>query len=192
MIKFTDYIKDCLKNPEFRKYWEEDMMSDLISDDDVFEALEYTYDESALYEDKNQYKQDLDNLILNKRIEANSRGSTTIILYEYNNYCPVADFLNSITDEKLKEKTVKNIYDLQYLGRNAREPLSKYVADGILELRTKQGNNIDRVFYFFFEGNRIILTNDYVKKSEKLAKLEFAKAKKYRDDYYNNRRDDEV
>lgn len=58
MIKFTDYIKDCLKNPEFKKYWEEDMMPDLISDDDISEVPEYTYDESALYEDKNNHRDD--------------------------------------------------------------------------------------------------------------------------------------
>ncbi len=37
-------------------------------------------------------------------------------------------------------------------GSMLREPYSSPMGDGIFELRTKQGSNITRVFYFFFVG----------------------------------------
>ena len=65
-------------------------------------------------------------------------------------------------------------------------PLSRHVEDGIFELRTKQGNNIDRIFYFFVFGNKIIMTNGYIKKQEKIDNTELKRAKKYMNDYLNN------
>lgn len=55
--------------------------------------------------------------------------------------------------------------------------------DGIFELRTKQGSNITRVLYFFFIGKKVILTNGFVKKSQKTPKAEKELAKKYKADY---------
>jgi len=100
-----------------------------------------------------------------------------------NGDCPVFDFIESIKDEKLKLKTLDNIKELDDLGNTARPPLSVHVGEGIYELRTKQGSNIDRIFYFFVFGNKIIMTNGYIKKSQQLDKLEFNKARKYRNDY---------
>ena len=57
--------------------------------------------------------------------------------------------------------------ELSTVRKNVQHPLSKYVTDGIYELRTKQQSNIDRIFYFFVFGNKVILTNGYVKKSQK-------------------------
>lgn len=59
-----------------------------------------------------------------------------------------------------------------------------YIDDGIYELRTKQGFDIDRIFYFFVVGDQIVLTNGYVKKSQNIDIGEFRKAKKYRNIYY--------
>ena len=92
-------------------------------------------------------------------------------------------FLNTIRDEKLKVEALKNILELSTVRKNVQHPLSKYVTDGIYELRTKQQSNIDRIFYFFVFGNKIILTNGYVKKLQKMEQNEFEKAKKYRDEY---------
>lgn len=57
--------------------------------------------------------------------------------------CPIANFLENL------------------------EPLVKPLEDGIFELRTQVGNNISRVFYFFFIGKKIILTNGFIKKTQK-------------------------
>ena len=177
----NDYIKQCLKDDEFRKYWEEDFGNSVLENlTDVFDELDKLYEyEEGLYEDKKQYKDDLDNLIKNKMIKGDINGTTTIELYEDGGKCPVVDFLNSIDNEKLKEKTVKNIYELNKVGRSTRMPLSRYIDDGIFELRSIQGNNIDRVFYFFVFGNKIILTNGYIKKTSRMDDEELKRAKTY-------------
>lgn len=49
----------------------------------------------------------------------------------------------------------------------------------------KVGNDITRIFYFFVIGQKIILTNGFIKKTQKTPKAEIALAKKYRNDYLN-------
>lgn len=71
-----------------------------------------------------------------------------------------------------------NIAILAVEKNNSRSS-SKYISDGIFELRSKQSSNITRIFYFFVFGSSIILTNGYIKKDQKLAEKEFEKAKKY-------------
>ena len=43
--------------------------------------------------------------------------------------------------------------------------------------------NISRVMYFFYVGKKIVMTNGFVKKTQKTPKSEINLAKKYRDDY---------
>ena len=42
---------------------------------------------------------------------------------------------------------------------------------------------LTRIFYFFVVGNKAILTNGYIKKSQKMNSREFRKAKKYMSEY---------
>ena len=56
---------------------------------------------------------------------------------------------------------------LQEKGNKLREPYSKHLDDGIFELRCKVGNDITRVLYFFYYEGQIILTNGFVKKTQK-------------------------
>lgn len=72
---------------------------------------------------------------------------------------------------------------LQEKGNALREPYSKHLDDGIFELRCKVGNNITRVLYFFFYNGRIILTNGFVKKTQKTPPEEIKLAKERRADY---------
>lgn len=55
--------------------------------------------------------------------------------------------------------------------------------NGIFELRTKQGLDITRILYFFIVGKKAVLTNGFVKKSQKTPKAEKELARKYRADY---------
>ena len=50
-------------------------------------------------------------------------------------------------------------------------------------LRAKSGSNISRILYFFVVGRRIVLTNGFIKKSQKTPRNEIEKAKRYRADY---------
>ena len=63
------------------------------------------------------------------------------------------------------------------------KPTDKFIGDGIFEIRAKQSSNITRVLYFFYIGKRIVLTNGFIKKTQKTPPEEIALAKKYRADY---------
>lgn len=68
-------------------------------------------------------------------------------------------------------------------GNQLREPYSKQLEEGILELRGKVGSDISRVLYCFYHNGVIILTNGFIKKTRKTPREEIQKAKRYRDDY---------
>ena len=180
-MKLEDYIKDCLKDQEFKKYWLEDGLPLIESKVETFNTA-YT-ELSELFESEEEYKNKTAELLKNKGIKS-PYAKMTVEFYETGSDCPVEEFIENIQDQKLKEKTVKNIYNLSELGLDVNKTNnSSYVEDGIYELRTIQGNNITRIFYFFVIGNKIILTNGYIKKSNKWDKTELKKAKKYRDEY---------
>ena len=95
---------------------------------------------------------------------------------------PVEEFLDSLSP-KLLAKTLKDIDLLEKFGNNLREPFSKKLSDGIFELRTKQSSDITRIFYFFIFDKRIVLTNGFVKKSNKTPRSEIELAIKYKKDF---------
>ena len=70
-------------------------------------------------------------------------------------------------------------------GPDLRKPYSEHLVDGIFELRAKVGTNISRVLYFFVIGKKIVITNGFIKKSQKAPKSEIELAKKYRNEYLN-------
>lgn len=67
----------------------------------------------------------------------------------------------------MRAKLFRLLELLEEKGNTLREPYSKSLDDGIFEIRAKQGSNITRVLYFFYIGNKIILTNGFIKKSQK-------------------------
>lgn len=78
---------------------------------------------------------------------------------------------------------------MQINGNELHEPYSKAIQDGIFELRTKVGSDISRVLYFFVIGKKAVLTNGFIKKSQKTPKEEIKTALKYRAEYLS-RKDD--
>lgn len=106
-----------------------------------------------------------------------------IIFYDHPNGSePAKEFILSL-DNKMKAKMLRTIKLLQINGYELREPYSKHLDEGIFELRAKVGNDISRVLYFFIVGRKIILTNGFVKKTQKTPPNEIDKAKKYRIEY---------
>lgn len=73
----------------------------------------------------------------------------------------------SSLDAKMQAKVFRTIDLLENNGTDLRAPYSSPLNDGIFELRIKQGSNITRVLYFFFIGNKAILTNGFIKKTQK-------------------------
>lgn len=99
-----------------------------------------------------------------------------------NSEIPVEEFLLKL-DCKMRAKMVGIISILQEKGNMLREPYSKHLEDGIFELRGKVGSDISRVLYFFYYNGKIIMTNGFIKKTNKTPKSEINKAKAYRKDY---------
>jgi phage-related protein len=85
----------------------------------------------------------------------------------------------------MRAKIVMLIELLAENGSALWEPYSKHLVDGIFELRAKVGSDISRVFYFFVIGKRIVLTNGFIKKTQKTPKSEIELAKKYRNEFLN-------
>ena len=106
-----------------------------------------------------------------------------VIFYEKENGdCPVQDFLSGL-DIKMQAKMIGLLEILEDKGNMLREPYSKHLDDGIFEIRCKVGNNITRVMYFFYYEGKIILTNGFVKKTQKTPKKEIELAKERRRDF---------
>lgn len=95
---------------------------------------------------------------------------------------PIEFFLDNL-NTKLRAKTIRDILLLEELGTAIREPYSKPIKDGLFELRTKFSSDIVRVFYFFFDNKKIILTHGFIKKTKKTPRREIEKALKYKLDY---------
>ena len=95
---------------------------------------------------------------------------------------PVAEFLDSL-DQKMNAKLVGLMELLEEKGTALREPYSAPLEDGIFELRCKLGSNITRALYFFYIGKRIVVTNGFVKKTQKTPPGEIKLAKDRRKDW---------
>lgn len=99
---------------------------------------------------------------------------------------PAREFIDSL-DIKMRAKMVRTIALLQNNGTSLREPYSKALEDGIFEVRAKVGSDISRVLYSFFVGHKIILTNGFIKKSQKTPRREIDCAMAYRKEYLNRK-----
>ena len=97
---------------------------------------------------------------------------------------PVAEFLDSL-EPKMNAKLIGLMELLEEKGTELREPYSAPLGDGIFELRCKLGSNITRTLYFFYVGKRIIVTNGFVKKTQKTPPAEIKLAKDRRKDWIN-------
>lgn len=92
---------------------------------------------------------------------------------------PAEEFILA-QDTKMRAKMFRLLTLLEANGNKLREPYSKALEDGLYEIRAIQGNNITRVLYFFFVGRRIILTNGFVKKTDKTPESVKDLAREYR------------
>lgn len=95
---------------------------------------------------------------------------------------PAEEFMLSV-DDKLRAKLSGLVKVLAEKGNNLREPYSKHLEDGIFELRGKVGNDISRVLYFFYYEGKIILTNGFIKKTQKTPRKQIKIAKERRKEY---------
>ena len=131
-----------------------------------------------------KHKKTLDNICYITYIDkADESENFEIVFYKKRGgQCPIQEFLDSL-DVKMRAKALLMVALLREHGANLRLPYSKQLEDGIFELRAKQGSNITRLLYFFFAGKKAVLTNGFVKKTQKTPRDQIQKAKEYRSDY---------
>ena len=96
---------------------------------------------------------------------------------------PIDPYLDSL-DNKMLAKVEFSIRMLEQFGCSLRMPYSEHLEDGIFELRAIQGNNIERLLFFFYIGDKAILTNGFTKKTGKTPRSEILLAKTRREDYF--------
>ncbi len=99
---------------------------------------------------------------------------------------PAEEFILS-QNYKMQARIFRTLDLLEQKGNGLREPYSKYLGEGIFEIRAKQGTDITRVLYFFIEGKNIILTNGFVKKTQETPRRIIEQAKKFRKIYYSRK-----
>ena len=111
----------------------------------------------------------------------------TVEFYEKENgEIPVINFIDSL-EPKMEAKVLSLIEILEEKGNQLRLPYSECLEDGIFELCCKFGSDITRTLYFFYEGANIILTNGFVKKTQKTPAQEIKLAKLRRADYLSRK-----
>ena len=90
---------------------------------------------------------------------------------------PVRDFIDCL-EPKMKAKVFARLSLLETYGARLPMPYAKHVGDGIYELRTPKGSNTTRLLYFFFSGDRAIVTNGFLKKQCELPEGKLKKQKR--------------
>ncbi|MBQ9616945.1 MAG: type II toxin-antitoxin system RelE/ParE family toxin [Oscillibacter sp.] len=95
---------------------------------------------------------------------------------------PAREFMDGLS-KKMQARFAKLIVLLREEGTRLRMPHSEYLNDGIFQIRAQQEGNITRVLYFFWNGQKIVFTNGFTKKTRKTPPAEIERAKRYRADY---------
>jgi phage-related protein len=119
--------------------------------------------------------------------------------YEVNILETAKDFLDNL-EPKLRAKSYRTIQMLARFGPVLTLPHSRKIVgtEDLYELRVQQGNNICRLFYFYYNKEIYILLSGFIKKQQKTDLKEIEKAldirKKYVEDkiHKNNTNEDKT
>jgi phage-related protein len=96
--------------------------------------------------------------------------------------CPVEEFLDSLVP-KVAQKVTWVLSVIEELDFVPKKYFKKLVGQHLWECRVDFGGNTYRLLGFFHEGDLIILTNGFMKKTNKMPDEEIKLANKYRDDF---------
>jgi len=91
--------------------------------------------------------------------------------------CPVEEFVDSLSEPSCRQYFSK-VDLLETFGQQLPTPHAKKIEsrEKIYELRFNDRAGAVRVLYFFFDGNNIIFTNAFVKKTQKTPRKEIETA----------------
>ena len=79
-------------------------------------------------------------------------------------HSPVKEFIDSLTGNE-QAKIFAYIIELKNQGHNLRRPIADYLGNGIYELRPRD----NRIFYFFFLKDNVVLIHAIKKKTKKIS-----------------------
>ena len=96
---------------------------------------------------------------------------------------PIVDFLDSLSGKQVQKITwvLEIIEESRIVPKQYFKKLVN--TDGIWEVRVILSSNIFRLLGFFDEGNLVILTNGFVKKTQQTPTKEIKLAEKRKKDY---------
>lgn len=120
-------------------------------------------------------------------------------------YLGSADHVQSCLLQETKWRRASNHAPEHAASQDARQSVEKYVfaaergnllrypetddlGDGIFELRTSLGSDMERTLFFYAEHRVIVITHGFIKKTRKTPRQEIERAKQYRADYYAQRK----
>lgn len=116
-----------------------------------------------------------------------NEGNMKVTYYETaNGRCPVKGFLDELSYPH-QTKAFAYFEMLEIAGSRLRPPYSKHLVDGIFELRPSKGGVYPRILYFFDKDERAVLTNGFLKRTQKTPSREIELALKRRAEYYERK-----
>ena len=102
--------------------------------------------------------------------------------------CPVEEFLESLKPKEA-QKVSWVLRLIQELDKIPSQYFKKLTGtEEIWECRVRTHSKTYRVFSFFLDGNTLVLTHGYSKKSQKTDKKQIKRAQDYRRDYLARKR----
>jgi len=98
---------------------------------------------------------------------------------------PVKEFIDSLNSAtQMKFFFSKSL--LEEFGHTLQRPHAAYIGDKIYELRFKGIEGAIRILYFFFHEDKVIFTNGFLKKTNKIPKNEKSLAIRRRAEFLEN------
>ena len=108
----------------------------------------------------------------------------SIIYYEKEGGdCPVREFMQQFNPLREKPVIYARLALLEEHDPQLKRPYADLLRDKIYELRFKISNKQVRILYFFAPNKKIIITNAFIKKTDKVPENEIERAIRYRHDY---------
>ena len=99
---------------------------------------------------------------------------------------PVKQFIDSLTP-RTQQRFFAVVGMLENLGKDLNEPHAKLLGNEIYELRFSGQEGHIRVLHFFYDDKKIVFTNGFIKKTNKLPKKEIELAEQRRKTYLNRK-----
>lgn len=106
-----------------------------------------------------------------------------------NGHNEFVEFFNKLPlkDQQKVSATIANI-EQEGITFAIKTQIVKKINDNIYEIRSKFGNNIQRILYFHVVESRFIITHGFTKKTQKTPRKEINRAMSIREEFFKEER----